>query len=336
MIFMLALVASAIFVPATADLHDFCSHIAKDPPKHCTCANNANGFTFTCSVSILGKDTINLNLDVNPCEAPMTAALILNDTRFHLHHELAGLTANDKAIHVPFPGLSLKIGKIANAGVMIDFDLTSPADSGDKHLDLSLGFDLCATVKILGKHKTICGSKISKHLPLEVLDKSYDFTDVCTNSSNTVAVSNAHMVVSNAPMVVSNAPTNWTDCGLPNATIKFDQVSSTNPVHTHETQFINKTMHFNNVSYSNITCEYEQYWKVLGQWFRFLDLRVDSCAEHPTMCNAKPNTEIFVETKHPPLNPLTPHGMYRSKQTYRDGSTNEVIGCVDMMIPYVK
>jgi hypothetical protein len=318
MIFMLALVASAIFVPATADLHDFCSHIAKDPPKHCTCANNANGFTFTCSVSILGKDTINLNLDVNPCEAPMTAALILNDTRFHLHHELAGLTANDKAIHVPFPGLSLKIGKIANAGVMIDFDLTSPADSGDKHLDLSLGFDLCATVKILGK------------------DKSYDFTDVCTNSSNTVAVSNAPMVVSNAPMVVSNAPTNWTDCGLPNATIKFDQVSSTNPVHTHETQFINKTMHFNNVSYSNITCEYEQYWKVLGQWFRFLDLRVDSCAEHPTMCNAKPNTEIFVETKHPPLNPLTPHGMYRSKQTYRDGSTNEVIGCVDMMIPYVK
>lgn len=134
---------------------------------------------------------------------------------------------------------------------------------------------------------------------------------------------------------VNNLPTNWTDCGLSNATLHFDIVSSTNPVHTKETQYINKTMHFTK-SYSNITCEYEQFWRVAGHWFRFLDLRVNTCAEHPDMCNAKINTEIFVETKHPPLNPLTPHGMYRSKQTYRDGSTQEVIGCVDMMIPYVK
>ena len=144
------------------------------------------------------------------------------------------------------------------------------------------------------------------------------------------------LLFNNVKAAAAATPTNWTDCGLSNATLHFDIVSSTNPVHTKETQYINKTMHFTYKSYSNITCEYEQFWRVAGHWFRFLDLRVNTCAEHPDMCNAKINTEIFVETKHPPLNPLTPHGMYRSKQTYRDGSTQEVIGCVDMMIPYVK
>ena len=133
-----------------------------------------------------------------------------------------------------------------------------------------------------------------------------------------------------------NAPTNWTDCGMPNATLHFDSVVSTNPVHTGEKQFINKTLHFDKV-YDNITCTYEQYWRVLGKWFRFLKLDVNACAEHPQLCGSQvvPGKEIFVETVHPPLNPLTPHGMYRSKQHYR-ASTGEIIGCVDMMIPYVK
>ena len=133
----------------------------------------------------------------------------------------------------------------------------------------------------------------------------------------------------------SNNPTNWTDCGLPNATIHFDIVDSTNPVHTNERQYINKTLHLDH-SYSNMTTEYAQYWKVFGKWFKFLDLKVNTCAEHPEICNAKPGKEIFVSTIHPPLNKLTPHGMYRSKQHYFDDTTGELLGCVDMMIPYVK
>ena len=133
----------------------------------------------------------------------------------------------------------------------------------------------------------------------------------------------------------SNNPTNWTDCGLPNATIHFDIVDSTNPVHTNERQYINKTLHMDH-SYSNMTTEYAQYWKVFGKWFKFLDLKVNTCAEHPEICNAKPGKEIFVSTIHPPLNKLTPHGMYRSKQHYFDDTTGELLGCVDMMIPYVK
>ena len=131
------------------------------------------------------------------------------------------------------------------------------------------------------------------------------------------------------------SPTNWTDCGLSNATIHFDSVVSTNPVHTNEKQYINKTLELDSV-YNNITCEYSLYWKVLGTWFRFLDLKVHTCAEHPQLCNAKPHTQIFVETIHPPLNKLTPHGLYRSKQHYFDGNTGDLLGCVDMIIPYVK
>jgi hypothetical protein len=132
---------------------------------------------------VLGKDTLEISLAVLPCGEPAEATLKINDTRFHLHHELAGLTANDKALHVPFPGLSLSLGHFGKAGVMIDFDLTTPGSTADKHLDIDLGFDLCASVKILGKHKSICGSKLDHHLPLNVLDKSYDFTEVCANAT---------------------------------------------------------------------------------------------------------------------------------------------------------
>ena len=130
-------------------------------------------------------------------------------------------------------------------------------------------------------------------------------------------------------------PTNWTDCGLPNSTLHFDSVIATNPVHTHEKQYINKTLHFD-VSYKNITCEYTQFWKVFGKWLKFLDLKVNSCMEHPQLCSATPGREIFVETIHPPLNPLTPHGLYRSMQHYFDAGTGEELGCVDIVIPYVK
>ena len=132
------------------------------------------------------------------------------------------------------------------------------------------------------------------------------------------------------------APDELTDCGLPNATMHFDSVVSTNPVHTHETQFINKTLHFDKV-YSNMTCTYEQYWEVLGHWVRFLKLNVNACAEHPQLCKAggaQVGKEIFVETKHPPLNPLA--AWCTGVTAHTDVDSGEVIGCVDMMIPYVK
>lgn len=54
------------------------------------------------------------------------------------------------------------------------------------------------------------------------------------------------------------------------------------------------------------------------------------------MCGAAPGTKVHVSTLHPPLNPLTPFGMYRSTQHYYDTGTGALIGCADMMIPYEK
>ena len=39
-----------------------------------------------------------------------------------------------------------------------------------------------------------------------------------------------------ATRMSTGAPTNWSDCGLPNATMHIDLISSTNPVHKGEQQ----------------------------------------------------------------------------------------------------
>ena len=100
-------------------------------------------------------------------------------------------------------------------------------------------------------------------------------------------------------------------------------------------QVINKTIHFDH-TYTNVTIDYAQYWRVLGHWVKFLDIKRNGCEEHPVMCGAAPGTKVHVSTLHPPLNPLTPFGMYRSTQHYYDTGTGALIGCADMMIPYEK
>ena len=135
--------------------------------------------------------------------------------------------------------------------------------------------------------------------------------------------------------VHSNLPTNWTDCGMKNATLHWLNVSSTpNPVHKGEQQTVIKTG-YTDKAYTNLTVQYEQYWRVAGHWLKFLTLKVNACDEHP-ICPTVANKVFTEKSLHPKLNPLTPFGMYRSKQTYFDDSTGEIIGCVDMLVPYEK
>ena len=77
---------------------------------------------------------------------------------------------------------------------------------------------------------------------------------------------------SGALLAASVGNFSWHDCGLPNATLHFDSVSSTHPVHTRQTQIINKTCHMDK-PYKNITITYSQYWQVFGKWLRFLKVR---------------------------------------------------------------
>jgi hypothetical protein len=173
----LFLLSSILVFLSAASSYDYCKKIGS-PSKHCSCSNNQNGFTFGCSINVLGKDNLDLSLAVSPCAVPASAKLNINDTKFHLHQELAGLVAG-KAIRVPFLGLSLNVDKF-KAGVMIDFDLEGSAEE----LDLSLGIDLCASVNIFHHKKTICGSKLDHHLPIKVLHKSYNFSGFCDPTNN--------------------------------------------------------------------------------------------------------------------------------------------------------
>ena len=99
-----------------------------------------------------------------------------------------------------------------------------------------------------------------------------------------------------------------------------------------------KVLYFDKI-YNNITVEYQQFWRVLGHWFKFLDLKMDSCNEHEGLCPTKVGkaNAFTMKSVHPKLNKLTPYGMYRSRQYYFDASDGmKQIGCVDMMVPYEK
>jgi hypothetical protein len=92
---------------------------------------------------------------------------------------------------------------------------------------------------------------------------------------------------------------------------------------------------WSDVSLTNFTIDFKQYWKVLGKWVCFLDLKMKACEDHPDMCPLKAGHNFSTSAVHPPLNPMTPFGEYRSLQNY---FTPEGVhmGCVDMRIMYEK
>eukprot|EP00947_MAST-08B_sp_MAST-8B-sp1_P002650 g2650.t1 len=152
-------------------------------------------------------------------------------------------------------------------------------------------------------------------------------------------------------IIVSGAgATLWQDCGLPNATVHFTNVASDpDPLHTGENQTISKMGWSDSNLGDNFTASFSQYWcpgyckdsktgKIKWQlglpWVRFLKINVDVCQEHKDMCPLVAGHNFTTSAVHPKLNPLTPHGWYRSRQVYHDVNGREV-GCADMIIEYL-
>jgi hypothetical protein len=108
--------------------------------------------------------------DLELCQNPAHATIVIDDSKFGIHHELAGLTAG-KAIDIAIPGLSLDIPDIGSVGVNVVFDI-----EGDlENLEIKLGLDGCG--KVLG-HEA-CGSDLTSKLPIYVLDHTFDFDSLC-------------------------------------------------------------------------------------------------------------------------------------------------------------
>lgn len=133
----------------------------------------------------------------------------------------------------------------------------------------------------------------------------------------------------------------WYDCSkeenVQTPSFQFTNVSSDPGVVTPTSgQTIYKTIQYSGAkTLTKIYADFHQYYKVFGYWVRFRHLHtVNECAEHSELCPFKSNTLVNLKTIHPPQKWLTPYGWYRSRQVYRDGETDEKLGCVDHEIEY--
>ena len=90
---------------------NFCGEISPYLPSECSCSERQYGATVSCSVNFFSEDTITITGDLQLCSSPAEADLVITDTKFGIHHELAGLVAG-KALDFPIPGLSLDLPDI--------------------------------------------------------------------------------------------------------------------------------------------------------------------------------------------------------------------------------
>eukprot|EP00658_Telonema_sp_P-2_P081123 TRINITY_DN8234_c0_g1_i1.p1 TRINITY_DN8234_c0_g1~~TRINITY_DN8234_c0_g1_i1.p1 ORF type:complete len:212 (+),score=54.18 TRINITY_DN8234_c0_g1_i1:142-777(+) len=143
----------------------------------------------------------------------------------------------------------------------------------------------------------------------------------------------------------------WRDCGDTNATLHFQSVGSIpDPLHTGQNQTIFKHGWSDvDIPGDNLASTFSQYWCFTHchnadgsikwntglPWVRFLKIEVDVCKDHPDMCPVSAGKNFSTSAVHPKLNPLTPHGWYRSQQQYHDKRTGEYVGCADMIFQYI-
>mmetsp|Transcript_8702 Transcript_8702/g.9569 ORF Transcript_8702/g.9569 Transcript_8702/m.9569 type:complete len:204 (-) Transcript_8702:140-751(-) len=139
----------------------------------------------------------------------------------------------------------------------------------------------------------------------------------------------------------------WHDCseevGIDNPVLIFTDVYSDPPVVTKDSgQTVYKTITYNPSEddgekvLHEIKADFTQYYRLMDKfWMPFLYApNLNMCKEHDNLCPLKPNDPTKVATDHPPLNKLTPYGLYRSKQVFKDALTGNKIGCVDMQFLY--
>ena len=116
-------------------------------------------------------------IDVEPCADPAQVSLDILDAKRHIDFPIKTVKAGED-VEIPIPDLSIVVPKIGSLGLVADI-----AVEGDVSLlNLKVGLNACG--KIL-KH-TLCASQIpivDKILPVWVVDHSFSFGHICTNST---------------------------------------------------------------------------------------------------------------------------------------------------------
>merc|ERR1712070_1266308 len=161
------------------DRRSMCSIIASDLPKSCKCADFELGGRASCEVDLLGRDTIAVNIDIEPCSYVAHMDLSLTESMHGIHKEIAGVAAGS-VYNYPVPGVSVPVPRLGNASVVV----SAAIDGNAEHLSVKVGLDACGEVR----QRTVCASRFMKWLPIDVVNGSWKFGDLCSTVAPSVVV----------------------------------------------------------------------------------------------------------------------------------------------------
>jgi len=161
--------------PQFAPGNGFCAVIGDDLPSECTCTDDsANlGGTIDCTEDVV-VDTIGVRGTITPCGGEAEAKLTIYETDIGFSYS-KGIEAGEEIAQFPIPGLSVDVPIVGSCGVYAGLSFSGDASA----LTLSGTLDVCGTV--LGVQE--CGSSIYSGLPIDVIDGTWDFSDICTGPS---------------------------------------------------------------------------------------------------------------------------------------------------------
>eukprot|EP00466_Bigelowiella_natans_P000619 jgi/Bigna1/85000/estExt_fgenesh1_pg.C_10567 len=149
------------------DSSDFCSDLTKHLPSECNCVSSTKGGVVNCSISLLGKDTVEVIAEIMPCGDPAELTAEIKETVLGIDSTFG--VKSGEVEQFAIPGLTIGVPVIGNIGIYADLELKGNASN----LEINLALDGCA--KVLGK--TSCGAKLTHKLPITILDGTYSFED---------------------------------------------------------------------------------------------------------------------------------------------------------------
>ena len=143
-------------------------------PMGCKCTDNGKlASTIVCGMKLLDLDQFYITLNLSPCAQASAFSVVVSETRLGFKFPITGLNAGQSK-QVLIPGLAAGIPGVAGVGVTLDVEFGGNIAS----FYLKLGINACG--KVLGQ--TMCGSSLTKSLPLNLFDYTYKFSDVCASA----------------------------------------------------------------------------------------------------------------------------------------------------------
>lgn len=170
----------AVLVKRDNVSNNVCGVISGDLPARCQCTDElGGGGSVDCLLGLLDHDRIGVQLNILPCSVPARVDITVDDSDHGVHFEVAGVKAGQQK-DIPIPGLTVGIPGLANAGVFLAVEVDGNAEA----LYLKIGLNACLQVAFF----PVCGSRLSRQLPLWILKGTYNFSNACQSDAMQILV----------------------------------------------------------------------------------------------------------------------------------------------------